>query len=100
MISTLAVFFVDVIDMFGILLSAWFYLTPIIYPIEIVPERFAFFLRLNPMYYMVSLFRSLIFDGVFPTPDLWLITGGLSMSALLFGWWIFTNKSDEFAYRI
>jgi len=64
LISTLAVFFVDVIDMYGILLSAWFYLTPIIYPIEIVPEKFALLLRLNPMYYMVSLFRRLIFDGM------------------------------------
>jgi len=100
LISTLAVFFVDVIDMYGILLSAWFYLTPIIYPIEIVPEKFALLLRLNPMYYMVSLFRSLIFDGMVPSPELWLVSGVLAISTLLLGWWIFTKKSDEFAYRI
>jgi ABC-type polysaccharide/polyol phosphate export permease len=99
-ISTLAVFFVDVIDMYGILISAWFYITPIIYPIEIVPENFAFLLRLNPMYYLVSLFRSLIFDGVMPTPEFWLISIGLALSTLLLGWWVFTKKSDEFAYRI
>ena len=99
-ISTLAVFFVDVIDMYGILLSVWFYITPIIYPIEIVPAKFAFFLRLNPMYYMVNIFRSLIFDGVLPPPEFWMISTVLALSTLLLGWWVFTKKSDEFAYRI
>ena len=96
----MAVFFVDVIDMYGILLSAWFYLTPVIYPAEIVPEKFAIFLQLNPMYYMVDLFRQLIFVGAMPSSDQWLITAVLSMTSLLAGWWIFTKKSDEFAYRI
>lgn len=100
MISTLAVFFVDVIDMYGILLSAWFYLTPIIYPVEIVPEKFAIFLRLNPMYYLVDLFRQLVFVGVMPTPIDWFISAVLGISFMLVGWWIFTKKSDEFAYRI
>lgn len=100
LISTLAVFFVDVIDMYGILISAWFYMTPIIYPIEIVPEKFAIFLRLNPMFYIIGLFRGLIFEGVIPSPELWLISVALAFSTLLLGWWIFTKKSDEFAYRI
>jgi ABC-type polysaccharide/polyol phosphate export permease len=100
LISTLAVFFVDVIDMYGVFLSAWFYLTPVIYPVEIVPEKFAVFLRLNPMYYMVDLFRQIIFSGVAPSPEQWLLSAALGVSALLLGWWIFTKKSDEFAYRI
>ncbi|MFN2150174.1 MAG: ABC transporter permease [Anaerolineales bacterium] len=99
-ISTLAVFFVDVIDMYGIFLSAWFYLTPVIYPAEIVPEKFVIFVRLNPMYYLVDLFRQLIFVGVIPSPQQWLIPSILGLSTLLIGWWIFTKKSDEFAYRI
>ena len=99
-VSTLAVFFVDVIDMYGILLSAWFYLTPIIYPVEIVPERFFFLLQLNPMYYMVDLFRQLIFDGLMPSMNQWGISAALGLVVLLVGWWIFTKKSDEFAYHI
>jgi ABC-type polysaccharide/polyol phosphate export permease len=99
-ISTLAVFFVDVIDMYGILLSAWFYLTPIIYPAEIVPEKFALFLRLNPLSFMVDLFRYIIFKGTLPPPDLWLISATLGFGTMLLGWYIFTKKSDEFAYRI
>jgi ABC-type polysaccharide/polyol phosphate export permease len=99
-ISTLAVFFADVIDMYSILLTAWLYLTPIIYPIEIVPEKFAIFIRLNPMYYFVGLFRSLIFTGDLPSPEFWWISAAFGVGTLLLGWWIFTKKSDEFAYHI
>ena len=38
LISTSAVYFPDVAEMYQIVLSAWFYLTPIIYPIEALPE--------------------------------------------------------------
>lgn len=100
LISTMAVFFVDVIDIYGVLLSAWLYLTPIIYPIEIVPERFAMLLRLNPMYYIVGLFRSLIFVGELPPPEFWMVSAAVAVFSLIIGWWIFTTKSDEFAYRI
>jgi ABC-2 type transport system permease protein len=99
-ISTLAIFFVDIVDMYGILLSVWFYLTPIIYPLEIVPEKFSFLIQLNPMYYMVDLFRQLILDGMVPSAFQWGLTAGLGFIALLLGWWIFTKKSDEFAYRV
>ena len=100
LISTLAVFFVDVVDMYGIVLSAWFYLTPIIYPAEIVPEKFALFVQLNPVYYLVDLFRQLIFVGIVPSLADWLIPAALGLIFMLIGWWIFTKKSDEFAYRI
>lgn len=100
LISTFAVFFVDVIDMYGILLSAWFYLTPVIYPPQIVPERFMIFVRLNPMYYMIDLFRRLIFEGALPSLEQWVISAVLGLVTLIIGWWFFTKKSDEFAYHI
>lgn len=99
-VSTLAVFFVDVVDVYGILLSAWFYLTPIIYPLSIVPEKFAAFIRFNPMNILLEIFRSLIYYG--EVPSLLKFGGAALMSvvSLLVGWWVFTRKVDEFAYRI
>ncbi len=99
-ISTIAVFFVDVVDMYSVLLSAWFYLTPIIYPISIIPERFLPIVRLNPMVPMLDLFRGVLFDGVFPTPAAWIFASILSLVSLLLGWFVFTKRVDEFAYRI
>lgn len=99
-ISTLAVFFVDVVDIYGILLQALFYLTPIIYPLSIIPDRFARFIKLNPMTIMVELFRTLIYTGQPPSTGLVLTAVGLSIGSLLVGWWVFTKRADEFAYRL
>lgn len=99
-ISTLAVFFVDVVDIYNVLLQALFYLTPIIYPISLVPERFAFLILLNPLTTMVGLFRSLIYYGELPSMAITLGAVGLSVVSLGVGWWVFTKRVDEFAYRL
>ena len=99
-ISTLAVFFVDVVDIYGILLQALFYLTPIIYPLDIIPAQFARFIKLNPMTIMVELFRTLIYNGQIPSTGLSLAAVGLSLFSLLIGWFVFTKRVDEFAYRL
>jgi ABC-type polysaccharide/polyol phosphate export permease len=43
LLSTVAVFFTDVVDIFQVFLTAWFYLTPIIYPAQILPEAYRLF---------------------------------------------------------
>lgn len=100
MISTLAVYFTDVVDMFGILLSAWFYLTPIIYPIDILPRGLAEVVRLNPVYYLLQLFQAIVYLGEWPSQANVLTSGFIAGITLLAGWWIFTKRSDELAYRI
>lgn len=99
-VSTLAVFFVDVIDIYNVLLQALFYLTPIIYPISVIPEEFILIVRLNPMTTMVDMFRALIYEGQLPTLPITLAAVGLSVVSLGVGWWVFTKKVDEFAYRL
>jgi ABC-type polysaccharide/polyol phosphate export permease len=99
-LSTIAVYFVDMVDLYNVLLQALFFATPIIYPLSFVPKEFQPFFRLNPLYYYVELFRNLIFDGSMPSGQSILLIILLSFSALIIGWWIFTRKADEFAYRI
>lgn len=100
LLSTLAVFFVDVVDMYGIFLTVWFYLTPVIYPASIVPERFAILVRLNPMTTMLGLFRAIIYEGVAPSAQAFGLAAALALFSLLLGWFVFTKRVDEFAYRI
>lgn len=100
-LSTLAVYFPDVAEMYQIGLTAWMYLTPIIYPEEILPEAIRpWVLGLNPMYHLVSMFRLPLYDGVLPTLGEFGIAAGVSGLALLIGWLSFTHKMDEFAYRV
>ncbi len=100
LLSTSAVYFPDVAEMYQIVLSAWFYLTPIIYPIEALPEPLQFWVRFNPMYQLLELFRLAVYYGRFPTwEQLWpsLLIASVT---LVLGWVIFSRKSNEFGYRI
>lgn len=98
-ISTIGVYFIDVVEMYAILLMAWMYLTPVIYSLEILSPKVQSILQLNPMVHLVNLFRGIVFHGVFPSPSDWLVALGVSVVSLLLGWLFFTGKVDEFAYR-
>jgi ABC-type polysaccharide/polyol phosphate export permease len=100
LLSTLAVYFVDVVDIYGIVLSAWFYMTPVIYPTEIFPAELAWLLRLNPMYSLIELFRSPIYLGQMPEAGTIAAACAWAVASLSLGWWVFARKSDEFVYRL
>jgi len=101
LISTVAIYYSDVAEMYAILLTAWMYLSPVIYPPEILPEVYQLWIvRLNPMYHLINLFRAPIYLGEIPGMRDILICALLSLITLLVGWMAFTSKSDEFAYRV
>jgi ABC-type polysaccharide/polyol phosphate export permease len=101
LLSTLAVYFPDVAEMYQIILMGWMFLTPVMYPITILPEAYRSYLTmLNPMYHFVTLFRIPIYFGRLPTLGELIIPVSISIFFLLLGWVIFTRKSDEFSYRI
>ncbi len=101
LLSTLAVYFPDVAEMYQILLTAWMYLTPIIYPEEIIPETYRTLLfTLNPMYHLVTLFRQPLYEGVLPNLNHIGLAAAVAVAMFIVGWVIFSEKSDEFAYRV
>ena len=100
LISTLAVFFADTIHFYQIMLMAWFYLTPVIYPKDILPSHTLGYLKLNPMFYLIQLFRQPIYDGQIPDWNILIISLAWSLGSLLLGWWIFSRKADRFAYLL
>lgn len=55
--SALNVFLRDIGQLVGVLLQVWFWGTPIFWSLEMLPERLRFFLKLNPMYYIVEGYR-------------------------------------------
>jgi len=100
-LARLAIFFGDVVEMYGILLMVWFYASPIIYSVnQVNDENKKLLLQLNPVYYLIEMFREPIYQGQLPDPFIILVGTVISVVALLFGWWFFTQKVDEFAYRV
>jgi ABC-type polysaccharide/polyol phosphate export permease len=100
-ISTVAIYFPDVAEMYQILLTAWMYLTPVIYPSSVLPENIRFWLQLlNPMYSIVNLFRLPLYDGRMPTWGEFLPALIISILVVVVGWIFFAQRSDQFAYRV
>lgn len=62
-LSGVHVFFRDTAQILGMALTGWFYLTPIVYPLALVPERFQPWLRLNPLTPLVGLYRQALLGG-------------------------------------
>lgn len=100
LISTVAIYFIDFVYIYNVLLSVWFYLTPIIYPLSIIPEKVQPFINMNPFTHFLELFHSLIYKGTMPNEALWILTSLLSIMTLVVSWIIFTRRVDELAYRI
>ncbi len=99
LLSGVAVRFPDIAEMYQIILQAWMYLTPIMYPSDILPEAIRkYLLVLNPMYYLILLFRVPIYDGVLPSPALILASTVIAVVTLIAGWIYFSHQSDKFAY--
>ncbi len=100
-VSTLAVYFPDVNPMYQIILMAWMYLTPVIYPWEILPQALQnILLYINPMVPLVNLFRLAIYEGRFPVfGEVWPAIL-FSVGVLIVGWVLYTRKSSEFAHYV
>ncbi|HQR32295.1 MAG TPA: ABC transporter permease [Blastocatellia bacterium] len=99
-LSRVAAYFADVLEMYQILLMAWMYLTPIIYPKEILPENMRWLFNLNPMYHLTEIFRAPLLIGWLAGPKTVLASVIAAVVTLAFGWWYFSRKADELAYRI
>lgn len=65
-LGVLNVFFRDVGQLFGIVIMFWFWLTPIIYPLSILPDRVQPLMALNPMAALIGQFQGVLVRGAWP----------------------------------
>lgn len=94
------VFFRDVSHILQIVLSAWFYMSPIIYSMDFVPERFRVYLRLNPISYLLDGFRDPIYFGRLPSQGSMLVAFVVSVFALIAGYAFFRRSEESFVYYV
>ncbi len=65
-VGALAILFTDALEMTRVALSLAALLTPVFYPLSIVPDRFQWAIELNPIYQFLVLFRDLAYGGGWP----------------------------------
>lgn len=74
-LGVLNVFFRDVGQLFGVILQFWYWLTPIVYPVTILPETVRPFMDINPMASLVSAYQTILVHGQWPHfQSLWFVT--------------------------
>ena len=97
LVASLGVFLRDIAQGITLVLMAWMYLTPIIYPESIVPERYRPFINANPFTALVRSYRRIFLEGL--APD-WASLGYFAILALIifvFGYWWFAKSRRNFA---
>ena len=100
LLSPMAVFFSDVVELIGVLLMLLMYLTPVIYPIEIVPEHMRWVVRYNPIRSILEVFRDPIYQGEVPPLSHFAVCFGIAVLAFVLGAWVFRKSSDRIPFYV
>jgi homopolymeric O-antigen transport system permease protein len=94
-VSALTVHFRDVRDLLANLLTVWFFATPIIYPLELAPERVRRLLNLNPFTHLVVAYQEVLFrPGPFTQVTRLFAVAVASVLIFLFGYFVFDRLRD------
>jgi ABC-type polysaccharide/polyol phosphate export permease len=100
LVSPLSVFFADVVEVVAMVLTMLFYLTPVFYPLAIVPPSVGWIVRANPLRVLLDVFRAPIYDGALPaTLDVGLALA-VAAVALAIGGFTFRRSSDRIPYYV
>lgn len=110
-VATLMVFFNDIYEIYLVLLTAYNYLTPVYYPITILPPFLQQLERFNPMYLYISAAQKAVvgssatINGAVTLPpsipSLAMQAAGwaAALAAVAAGWLLFTRMEEKFAYH-
>ena len=97
LVASLGVFVRDIVQGIALVLMAWMYLTPIIYPESIVPAPYRAVINLNPFTPLVRNYRRVILDGLSPDWAGLAYFAAFAFVSFVFGYWWFARTRKNFA---
>lgn len=99
-LAALNLFFHDVRFLVGVALTLWFYLTPVLYPVDVVPERYRILYDLNPNSLFIQAYRRVLLHGESPGIEKVLLGLVIAVATFLIGYYLFKKMEPTFADRI
>jgi ABC-type polysaccharide/polyol phosphate export permease len=109
-LSTLNVYYRDTLMIMDVVMLAWFFLTPVVYPVASLPTDYQlmgvtidvhrWMYILNPMASLIAAYRDLLYWGFRTDLDFLARTAVTSLAILAFGYWFFIRHRDRFGERI
>ncbi len=94
--AALQVFLRDTVQVLSVLLTLWFWFTPVFYQMDMVPESLRVLMQFNPLTHVVEINRSLFLENRVPDLESWGILAGSAVMTLLLGGMVFRKTKREF----
>ena len=98
--SAINVFLRDVEHMLGIVMMAWFYLTPIVYTMVMIPQKYLNYFKLNPIAGIIASYQSILYYQLPPRWKIFLYSIVISFAVLVIGWLVFRKLNKRFAEEV
>ncbi|MCB0324235.1 MAG: ABC transporter permease [Bdellovibrionales bacterium] len=92
------VFFEDTQHLVEVIFRAVYYLCPVLYTREHLPQWLVKWASLNPMFGLIEMMRGLIYDGQLPDAEKYFTNFGGCLVVLMIGLWIFRRADRKFIY--
>ena len=96
-IAALGVFIKDTQFITNLFTQLLFFASPIIYPPDIIPDRFQWVILLNPMSHCIEMFRQVVLFGEVPDVFSWLVLTVFCAFVASIGFYLFSGMKREFA---
>lgn len=98
--ASVNVYFRDVQQLINVLLLLWFFATPIVYKLEMVPAKLQLLLKLNPITPIILLYRTALFLNTMPS--LTILSSAFVSATTIFvaGYAVFAKLSKSFAKEV
>jgi ABC-type polysaccharide/polyol phosphate export permease len=100
MFSALCVHYRDIQHFLGNFLTLWFFMTPIIYPLTQIPEKFRFTANLNPIAPLIFAYQDVFYHGRFPNFHQLFIVAVMAVFVYTMGSAVFEKYRRTFAEEV
>ena len=100
LLSSVTVYIRDLEYFINVLMMLWFYVTPVLYSIDMIPDKFKNILMLNPMTLIITSYREILYYKRIPDLGPLLILGGICIILLIIGYLIFNKCEKKFAEEL
>ncbi len=97
LLSMMNLFYRDVQYFFNLILTLWFYLTPVLYAVEFFPLQYRWIFRLNPMAVFINAYRNILFNADWPNFASLAIGVGISLFLFVIAYTLFKKLEGVFA---
>jgi ABC-type polysaccharide/polyol phosphate export permease len=100
LLSPLAVFFSDTVELVSVLLTLLMYLTPLFYRMQDLPGKVRWVVRFNPLRSILEVFRDPIYFSKVPPLSHLAVSFSIAVAALVIGALAFRRSSDRIPFYV